>query len=111
MTKEELVEKNDYSFIDKLREKNERQLKAMLSVLGKDIAKLKAEQDRINNKLEQKIKKEHFVKDALIEKWRTPNEELLVAIKEIENGESTVYDNVEEMMEDIKNSKERINEN
>ncbi|WP_265607345.1 hypothetical protein [Campylobacter jejuni] len=40
----------------------------------------------LENKLKDKIKKGHFVKDALMEKWRTPSAELLEAMKELKNG-------------------------
>ena len=36
-----------------------------------------------------------------MEKWRTPSEELLEAIKEVERGETTTYNSVDEMMKDL----------
>lgn len=91
----------DYAYIEKLRTKSERQLKIMLDTLEKETIKIKAEKTKLEDKLKEKIKKGHFVKDALMEKWRTPNPELLEAIKEVERGETTTYDSVDEMMKDL----------
>lgn len=91
----------DYAYIHKLQSKNERQLKTMLDALNREITKIKAEQFRLETKLKEKIKKEHFVKDAIMEKWRTPSAELLEAIREVENGEVTRYTNIEEMIKDL----------
>ena len=73
----------------------------MLNTLNQEIIRIKAEQLKLENKLKEKIKKEHFVKDAIMEKWRTPSAELLEAIKEVENGETTRCNNVEEMIKDL----------
>ena len=91
----------DYAYIEKLKSKSERQLKTMLDTLEKEAIKIKTEKTRLEDKLADKIKKGHFVKDALMEKWRTPSAELLEAIKEVENGETTTYSNVDEMMKDL----------
>lgn len=98
---ETLQESRDYAYINKLQTKNEKQLKSMLNTLNQEIIRIKAEQLKLENKLKEKIKKEHFVKDAIMEKWRTPSAELLEAIKEVENGETTRYNNVEEMIKDL----------
>lgn len=92
----------DYAYIEKLRTKSERQLKIMLDILEKETIKIKAEKTKLEDKLKEKIKKGHFVKDALMEKWRTPSAELLEAIKEVERGETTTYDSVDEMMKDLR---------
>lgn len=92
----------DYAYIEKLRTKSERQLKIMLDTLEKETIKIKAEKTKLEDKLKEKIKKGHFVKDALMEKWRTPSAELLEAIKDVERGETTTYDSVDEMMKDLR---------
>lgn len=53
--------------------KSERQLKVMLDTLEKEALKITAEKTRIENKLKEKIKKSHFVKDTLMKKWRLVN--------------------------------------
>lgn len=73
----------------------------MLNTLNQEIIRIKAEQLKLENKLKEKIKKEHFVKDTIMGKWRTPSAELLEAIKEVENGETTRYNNIEEMIKDL----------
>ena len=91
----------DYDYIDKLKGKSERQLKTMLDSLGKQKTKLMTEQTKLQNRINDKIKKEHFVKDALMEKWRMPSKELLEAIKEVQSGQTTTYNSVDEMMRDL----------
>lgn len=56
----------------------------MLNSLEKETIKIQTKQTRLENKLKDKIKKEHFTKDVLMEKWRIPSKELLKAIKEVE---------------------------
>ena len=97
----ERQDKLDYDYIDKLKGKSERQLKTMLDSLGKQKTKLMTEQTKLQNRINDKIKKEHFVKDALMEKWRTPSKELLEAIKEVQSGQTTTYNSVDEMMRDL----------
>ena len=92
----ERQDKLDYEYIDKLKTKSERQLKMMLDSLGKQKTKLIAEQTKLQNRINDKIKKEHFIKDALMEKWRTPSKELLEAIKEVQSGQTTTYNSVDE---------------
>ncbi|WP_265607346.1 hypothetical protein, partial [Campylobacter jejuni] len=53
--------------IEKLKTKSERQLKVMLDTLEKETIKIQAEKAKLENKLKDKIKKGHFVKDALME--------------------------------------------
>ena len=89
----------DYAYIEKLKSKSERQLKTMLDTLEKEAIKIKTEKTRLEDKLADKIKKGHFVKDALMEKWRTPSAELLEAIKEVENGEVVSFDNHQQAMD------------
>lgn len=86
----------DYAYIEKLKTKSERQLKAMLDALEKESIKITAEKTRLENKLKDRIKKGHFIKDALMEKWRTPSAELLEAINEIKNGGGTLCKSMEE---------------
>jgi hypothetical protein len=93
------IDNADYIYIEKLKEKSERQLKVMLDTLEKETIKIAAEKTRIENKLKEKIKKSHFVKDALMEKWRTPSKELLEAIKEVKNNEVISFDNHKDAME------------
>ena len=97
------IDNADYIYIEKLKAKNERQLKVMLDTLEKEAIKIKIEQTKLENKLKDKIKKCHFVKDILMERWRQPSQELLEAIKEVENGETTIYDSVDDMMKDLNN--------
>lgn len=92
----------DYAYIEKLKTKTERQLKTMLDTLEKEAMKLKAEKTKIDDKIKEKIKKGHFIKDALMEKWQTPSKELLEAIEEVKRGETTTYDSVDEMMKDLR---------
>lgn len=96
MTQEQIQANADYTYIERLKTKSERQLKTMLDTLEKEAVKIKAEQSRLQIRLNEKIKKGHFVKDALMEKWRTPSPELLEAIKEIENGGGTLCKSMEE---------------
>lgn len=91
----------DSAYIEKLKTKSERELKKILDTLEKETIKITAEKTRLENKIRDRIKKGHFVKDALMEKWRTPNKELLEAIEEVERGETTTYNNVDEMMKDL----------
>lgn len=91
----------DYAFIEKLKTKSERQLKTMLDTLEKETTRIEAEKSKLEFRLKEKIKKGHFIKDALMEKWRTPSDELLEAIKEVERGETTIYNSVDEMMKDL----------
>ncbi|HEC1770841.1 TPA: hypothetical protein R1738_001442 [Campylobacter lari] len=77
MSTQQKQEDLDYLYIEKLKTKSERQLKVMLDTLEKEIVKIQAEKTKLENKLKDKIKKEHFIKDALMEKWRTPSKELL----------------------------------
>lgn len=86
----------DYIYIEKLKTKSERQLKVMLDTLEKETIKIQAEKAKLESKLKDKIKKGHFIKDALMEKWRTPNAELLEAIEEIKNGGGTLCKSMEE---------------
>lgn len=90
------IDNADYIYIEKLRAKNERQLKVMLDTLEKETIKIKIEQTKLENKLKDKIKKSHFVKDILMERWRQPSQELLEAIQEIQNGGGTVCTSMEE---------------
>lgn len=90
------------SYVEKLQNKSERQLQTMLNSIEKETAKIEAEKNRLENKLKEKIKKGHLIKDALIEKWRTPSPELLEAIKEVKNGQTTKYNSVDEMMKDLR---------
>ncbi|WP_265611668.1 hypothetical protein, partial [Campylobacter jejuni] len=78
MLAQEKQDNLDYIYIEKLKTKSERQLKVMLDTLEKETIKIQAEKAKLENKLKDKIKKGHFVKDALMEKWRTPSAELLV---------------------------------
>lgn len=101
MLAQEKQDNSDYIYIEKLKTKSERQLKVMLDTLEKETIKIQAEKAKLENKLKDKIKKGHFVKDALMEKWRTPGAELLEAIEEVKRGETTTYNSVEEMMKDL----------
>lgn len=58
-----------YAYIEKLAIKSERQLKTMLDTLERDISILRVEQTKLETKIKKKIKKEYFVKNALMEKW------------------------------------------
>lgn len=93
------IDNTDYIYIEKLKAKSERQLKVMLDTLEKEAIKIKAEQTRLENKLKDKIKKGHFIKDALIEKWKTPSEQLLQAINEVKNNEVISFENHKDAME------------
>ncbi|WP_265611676.1 hypothetical protein, partial [Campylobacter jejuni] len=64
--------------------------------LEKETIKIQAEKAKLENKLKDKIKKGHFVKDALMEKWRTPSAELLEAMQELKNGGGTLCKSMEE---------------
>lgn len=76
----------DYEYIEKLKSKSERQLQTMLNNLEKEALKIELEKSKLENKLKDKIKKGHFIKDALMERWRKPNNDLLEAMQELENG-------------------------
>lgn len=89
----------DYAYIEKLKAKNERQLIAMNNTIEKEIVKLKAEKARIDNKLYEKSRKKHFIKDAIMEKWREPSKELLEAIQEVKKGEVISFDNHQQAMD------------
>ncbi|MFG5117043.1 hypothetical protein O8I41_07845 [Campylobacter lari] len=106
MTTQQKQEDLDYLYIEKLKTKSERQLKVMLDTLEKEIVKIQAEKTKLDkkfeNRLKYRIKKGHFIKDALMEKWRTPNKELLEAIQEVKNGETTTYNSIDEMMKDLR---------
>lgn len=71
----------------------------MLDTLEKEAEKIKVEKSKLEDKLKEKIKKGHFVKDALMEKWCTPSPQLLEAIKEVERGEVVSFDNHQEAMD------------
>lgn len=94
-----MTSEQDCVYIEKLKSKSERQLKLMLDTLEKETIKITAEKTRIENKLKEKIKKSHFVKDALMEKWRTPSPELLESIKEVERGEVISFENHQQAMD------------
>ena len=96
---ENKIDNADYIYIEKLKAKSERQLKVMLDTLEKEEIKIKAEQTRLENKLKDKIKKGHFIKDILIEKWRTPSEQLSQAINEVKNNEVISFENHKDAME------------
>lgn len=74
---------------------SERQLKSLLATTSKKIAEFKANIRANEIKMQNTIKKEHLIKDALMEKWRQPSDELKEAIREVENGETTTYDNID----------------
>ena len=76
----------DYEYIEKLKNKSERQLQTMLNNIEKEALKIELEKSKLENKLKDKIKKGHFIKDALMERWRKPNNDLLEAMQEIKNG-------------------------
>lgn len=99
MTTQTKQDNTDYVFIEKLKTKSERQLKTMLDTLEKEAAKIEAEKSKLEYRLKEKIKRGHFVKDALMEKWRTPSNELLEAIKEVKRGETLSFDSHKEAME------------
>ncbi|HEC1728225.1 TPA: hypothetical protein R1703_001354 [Campylobacter lari] len=101
MTPQQKQDNLDYLYIEKLKTKSERQLKVMLDTLEKETIKITAEKAKLENKLKEKIKKGHFIKDALMEKWRTPSKELLEAMQEVKNGETTTYNSIDEMMKDL----------
>lgn len=98
-TTQEKQDKLDYAYIEKLGKKSERQLTKILNTLDKEIIKITIEKEKIERKLNEKIKKKHFVKDALMEKWRTPSEELLEAINEVKNNEVISFENHKDAME------------
>lgn len=62
--------------IEKLKQKSERQLKAMLDNIEKNEIKLEAEQTRLKNKLQKEIKKKIIIKKLLTEKWNMEESEL-----------------------------------
>ncbi|ENM8242326.1 hypothetical protein AB8156_001853 [Campylobacter jejuni] len=102
MLAQEKQDNLDYIYIEKLKTKSERQLKIMLDNLEKEIIKIQTEKTKLENKLKDKIKKGHFVKDALMEKWRTPSAELLEAIEDYKNGNVETYANFEEYKKALK---------
>ena len=55
--------------IEKLNQKSERQLKAMLDNIEKNEIKLEAEQTRLKNKLKKENKKKIIIKKLLTKKW------------------------------------------
>ena len=89
----------DYAYIKKLKTKSEKQLKVMLDTLEKKAIKITAEKVKLENNLKETIKRGHFIKDALMERWRTPSKELLEAIKEVERGEVVSFDNHQQAMD------------
>ena len=89
------IDNADYIYIEKLKEKSERQLKVMLDTLEKETIKITAEKTKIENKLKEKIKKSHFVKD-LVAPYK--NEDL-EAINEVKNNEVISFDNHKDAME------------
>ena len=62
--------------IEKLNQKSERQLKAMLDNIEKNEIKLEAEQTRLKNKLQKEIKKKIIIKKLLTAKWNMEESEL-----------------------------------
>lgn len=62
--------------IENLKQKSERQLKAMLDNIEKNEIKLEAEQTRLKNKLQKEIKKKIIIKKLLTEKWNIEESEL-----------------------------------
>lgn len=62
--------------IEKLNQKSERQLKAMLDNIEKNEIKLEAEQTRLKNKLQKEIKKKIIIKKLLTAKWNIEESEL-----------------------------------
>lgn len=102
MITEKMQEEHDYRYMEKLNSKNERQLKAMLDSLSKEIAKLNADKTRLDRKLKERTKRQHFIKNALMDMWREPSQELKEAIREVQNGEDSEYNSVSSMMEDLK---------
>ncbi|WP_086287843.1 hypothetical protein [Campylobacter sp. P0085] len=62
--------------IEKLNQKSERQLKAMLDNIEKNEIKLEAEQTRLKNKLQKEIKKKIIIKKLLTKKWNMEESEL-----------------------------------
>ena len=62
--------------IEKLNQKSERQLKAMLDNIEKNEIKLEAEQTRLKNKLQKEIKKKIIIKKILTKKWNIEESEL-----------------------------------
>ncbi|ANV97649.1 hypothetical protein BBW65_01980 [Helicobacter enhydrae] len=96
----------DQAYIEKLRTKNEKQLKGMMDALEKETMKINAEKKRIENKLNNRIRKKHFIQDALMEKWRTPSARLLNAIEEVERGEVVSFENHQQAMEYLNNDED-----
>ncbi|MBK3505325.1 hypothetical protein JJB28_09735 [Campylobacter fetus subsp. venerealis] len=64
--------------------------------------KFENETTKIKNQLEKIIQEKHLIKDAIMEKWRKPSDELLEAIKEVENGQTTKYNDIDTMMKDLR---------
>ena len=64
----------NYVYIEKLKQKSERQLKTMLDNIEKNEIKLEAEQTRLKNKLQKEIEKKNIIKKLLIEKWGAEQE-------------------------------------
>ncbi|MCI5633765.1 hypothetical protein [Helicobacter sp.] len=92
MTALEKQEKLDYAYIAELKTKSEKELRKML--------------DSIEEEQTELIKKGHFIKDALMEKWRTPSEELLEAIEEVKRGETYKCSSGQEMLAIVRNNNE-----
>lgn len=99
MMTQEKQDNLDNIYIEKLKTKSERQLKIMLDTLEKEAEKIKAEKTKLEDKLKEKIKKGHFVKDAIMDKWRTPSEELLEAIEGVKRGDVISFATHQEAMD------------
>ena len=89
-------DRNDYKYIEKLKDKSERQLLNLKESIKKRLIKIEAEKEKLDLQFQENLKKEHFVKDALMDLWRTPNQELLKAIEEVQKGEVETYKNYDE---------------
>lgn len=74
----------------------------MLNTSKKESTKLSSKKAKTNNGKQEKNRKKHFIKDAHIKRWREPSKELLESIREVENGETTTYDSIDEMMKDLR---------
>lgn len=59
---QEKQDKLDYAYIEKLEKKSERQLTKILNTLDKEIIKITIEKEKIESKLNEKIKKKAFCK-------------------------------------------------
>lgn len=78
MTTQEKQNDLDYTFIEKLKTKNEKQLIIMLDVLEKEITKIKAEKTKLENKLNDILNKETLIKEAICKKWNFISIEKLI---------------------------------